>query len=103
MGAERVGLATDSILAARLDARLLLERGADVNAQDKGHTTPLLLATRRGTYDLARMLLVSWRGAQCEESEGGETPLHLVLEGDFVERRRYSRILHAYSWNAARM
>ena len=41
---------------------LLLERGADVNAQDQNHTSPLLLAAERHLVDITRILLQ--RGAK---------------------------------------
>jgi ankyrin repeat protein len=59
---------------------LLLQRGANVNAQDEDHTTPLLLAIRRKMYDIMRFLLA--RGAKPNvKNVGGKTPLHLLLEG----------------------
>jgi ankyrin repeat protein len=58
-------------------ARLLLEYGADVNAQDKGHTTPLLLAMERGLYEIAELLLE--HGAEHNVKNGdGRGPLHLL-------------------------
>ena len=67
--------------AARL-VRLLLEHGADVNAQDKNKTTPLLLAIQQKMYDITRVLLS--RGAEPNvKDDRGRTPLHLLLEDTF--------------------
>ena len=69
------------ILAARL-VRLLLEGGADVNAQDKRKITPLLLAIELKMYDITRMLLA--RGAEPNvKNYYGETPLYLLSKGAF--------------------
>ena len=63
--------------------RLLLERGADVNARDKSHTTPVRRAIQRKMYDIARVLLN--RGAEPNVTDdGGNTPLHLLLGGDIT-------------------
>ena len=59
--------------------RLLLECGANVNAQDKYNTTPLLLAVKQKMYDIIRILLA--HGAEPNvKNDGGKTPLHLLLE-----------------------
>jgi ankyrin repeat protein len=58
-------------------AQLLLERGADVNSRDKGHETPLLLAMRHKTTNLARFFLE--HGADPNlKNEDGKTPLHII-------------------------
>jgi ankyrin repeat protein len=63
-------------------ARLLLDRGADVNAQDNNHVTPLLLAAERNLDDIARILLE--RGAEPNvKNNKGKTPLHILLDRNF--------------------
>ena len=47
-------------------AKLLLERGADMNAQDKDDATPLHLACYRRWLDIARVLLDFDGKAQAE-------------------------------------
>ena len=59
--------------------RSLLDRGADVNAQDQNRETPLLLAAERHMDKIARILLE--RGADPNvKNTRGKTPLHLLLE-----------------------
>jgi ankyrin repeat protein len=61
---------------------LLLDRGADVNTQDRNQATPLLLAMERHMVDIARILLD--RGAEPNlKNIKGKTPLHLLLERYF--------------------
>jgi ankyrin repeat protein len=63
--------------------QLLLERSANVNAQDKGCITPLHLACYYGRLEIAGALL--YNGARLgvnTKDELGQTPLHLVLEGN---------------------
>ena len=62
-------------------ALLLLERGADVNAPDKDHVTPLHLASSCGLLDIARLLLDHGATANVENIHG-QTPLHLVSQGE---------------------
>ncbi|KAN0131543.1 Ankyrin repeat-containing domain protein [Lactarius tabidus] len=62
-------------------ALLLLERGADVNAQDKDHGTPLHLASSLGILEIARLLLDHGATANVENIHG-QTPLHLVSQGE---------------------
>jgi ankyrin repeat protein len=65
-------------------ARLLLERGVDVNAREKSNVkfTPLHTAAFRGRLELAKVLLGHGANANAV-SEGGETPLHLVSRGEY--------------------
>ena len=49
--------------------KLLLERGADMHAQDKDYTTPLHLACYRGRLDIARVLLDHDAKAQAENDQ----------------------------------
>ena len=63
--------------------RLFLDHGADVDARDKNHATPLLLAAEEHMDDIARILLE--RGAYPNvKNIWGKTPLHLLLERDFT-------------------
>ena len=56
----------------------LLEHGADVNAQDNDHKTPLFLAMRYRTPDIVRCLLEHGANPNLGNHEG-KTPLHLLL------------------------
>src|SRR6266702_5258325 len=58
-------------------ARLLLERGVDVNAQRKDKWTPLHLASRNGNPGIIRLLLDHGANANTV-SENGDNPLHKV-------------------------
>ena len=59
-------------------AQLFLEHGVDVNALDRGHLTPLHLASSYGMFEIAQLLLDL--GAKADaENDRGQTPLHLVL------------------------
>jgi ankyrin repeat protein len=63
-------------------ARLLLERGVDVNAQDKVAWTSLHWAAFKGRVEVARVLLD--HGANVKlETEVGETALHVVSQGEY--------------------
>ncbi|KAH9034509.1 ankyrin repeat protein, partial [Lactarius pseudohatsudake] len=63
-------------------ARLLLDRGGDVNRQDKKQSTPLHVASSNGKLEIARFLLDN--GANVDAvSESGWTPLHDVSEGTY--------------------
>ena len=58
-------------------ALLLLERGADVNALDEDHATPLHLASSHGLLEIAQLLLDHGATANTENVYG-QTPLHVV-------------------------
>ena len=63
--------------------RLLVERGADVTAQDKSFSTPLHLASSFGTPEIVRLLIE--RGADITaEDERRRTPLHLASASRWV-------------------
>ena len=65
-------------------AQMLIERGADVSAQDKGGETPLHLASHSGHVEVAQMLIEL--GADVSAQNGdGETPLHQALRWRNVE------------------
>ena len=61
--------------------QLLLERGANVNAQDKDHLTPLHLACYNGKLEIVRALLSHGAGVNAKGILG-QTALHLVLDGN---------------------
>ena len=60
---------------------LLLERGADVNAQDQNRTPPLSLAVKRHLVDIARILLQHGAEPNIKDIKN-KTPLHVLLEQD---------------------
>ena len=62
----------------RLDtARLLLERGAEVDSREDRGTTPLLSAAWRGHLDLVDLFLEAGADVNARDSDGG-VPLHRV-------------------------
>ena len=65
-------------------ARLLLERGADVNVPVEANSTPLHLASFYGRVDTTRVLLDLGAAAN-STSKQGRTPLHSVAEGKYLK------------------
>jgi ankyrin len=64
-------------------ARILLARGADVDAHDEYGQTPLHRAAAYGNLDLVRLLMD--RGADVDAwTDGGSTPLHKVVQLSFA-------------------
>ncbi|KAH9056837.1 ankyrin [Lactarius vividus] len=63
-------------------ARLLLERGVDVNARNKSKTTPLHSAALKGMLEIVQVLLDYGAIADAKNDEG-KTPLHLVSQRDY--------------------
>jgi ankyrin repeat protein len=59
--------------------RLLMEHGADLNIQDRNHTTPLHLSIQENMFDLTRVLLFHGAVSGLKNNDG-KTPLHLLLE-----------------------
>ncbi|KAI1380595.1 ankyrin repeat-containing domain protein [Hypoxylon crocopeplum] len=87
-----------SILHAAYDnteiSRMLLAAGADVNAKDKKHSTPLSMAMRWGDVDTVKVLLEfepsteSKQKALCEAvSEGAVASLRLLLDAGADPRK----------------
>jgi ankyrin repeat protein len=68
---------------------MLIERGADVSAQDKDGRTPLHLAFQRGQLGIARTLVDRGAGVPDPDQDNdertpdqdndGRTPMHLAL------------------------
>ncbi len=84
---------TPLLLAARQGytntVHALLEDGADINQASTGdHTTPILIATLNGQFDLAMDLLN--RGADPKiASENGATPLYAALNCEWAPKALY--------------
>ena len=56
---------------------MLIEHGADATMQDKAHSTPLHLASSKGSAETVRLLLQ--HGADvATQDENNRTPLHLA-------------------------
>ena len=63
-------------------ARLLLERGVDVNARDKIGWIPLHMAAFHGRVGVAQVLLDHGANATLE-TKNGETALHIISRGKY--------------------
>ena len=80
----------DSEDSVRL-ARLLLERGVDVNMQDNVHNSPLHSASYSGKVEIVRVLL--YHGAIANaKNNWDETPLHQVSLGEYKSPEDGARI-----------
>jgi ankyrin repeat protein len=66
-------------------AQLLLERGADVNAQEMNRETPLFSAAFFGKIELARVFL-DHGAIVTAEGYDGQTPLHALSRGKCVSQ-----------------
>lgn len=62
-------------------ARLLLDRGVNLNGRDKDEITPLHMACYNGHVGIAMMLLDYGAQSNAEDIRG-QTPLHQVLLGN---------------------
>ena len=74
------GVDADSGGGDQATARLLLEWGAAVNAQDPGGWTPLMRAAEKGHEAVVELLLLEWRAAVEVTDEDGCTPLMWAAE-----------------------
>lgn len=61
-------------------ARLLVQRGANVNLADQEGTTPLLMAVHHGDEQIVEFLLS--QGAICTADQDGRDVLHWAIKGD---------------------
>ncbi|KAH8995437.1 ankyrin repeat-containing domain protein [Lactarius akahatsu] len=82
-------------------AQILLERGADVNAQDINRETPLHFASVSGRLEIARVLLDHGAIATTETYDS-ETPLHAISRGkyDAQDSTRLARLLMEHGVDA---
>eukprot|EP00919_Chromeraceae_sp_WS-2016_P078253 GHVR01185308.1.p1 GENE.GHVR01185308.1~~GHVR01185308.1.p1 ORF type:complete len:144 (+),score=6.42 GHVR01185308.1:273-704(+) len=83
---------TPLILASRKGltdiARLLIDKGADVNVQDKDEDTPLILATNKGLTDIVRLLID--KGADVNvQAKDEDTPLILASRKGLTDIARF--------------
>jgi ankyrin repeat protein len=67
-------------------AQLLLERGANVHAQDKDYNTAVQFAALSGRFEIAKVLLDHSVLNTAVDNEPGETPLHLVSRSQYVSQ-----------------
>jgi len=77
---------------APLLAQKLLECGADVNAQNKNHETPLHLASRLRLFEMAEFLLEHGADVNVKNSKG-RSPLQLAFGR---KRREIKKLMLEY-------
>ena len=75
--------------------RLLLEHGADINALQNNHSTPLHVAARLGRVEVVHVLLEHGANVGAEDN-GGKTAYHIA------EGRRHHEIMRLLSEHRAR-
>ena len=68
---------SDQSIVKAETAQVLIEHGADVTMQDKAHSTPLHLASFRGSTETVRLLLQHGADVAVQD-ENNRTPLHLA-------------------------
>ena len=71
--------------------RILVKHGADVTARDGTHSTPLHLASSRGSHDIVRLLIKYGAGVNTLNGNHSSS-LHLALAG--INSRSTSRRMH---------
>ena len=75
--------------------QLLLERGADANARDNDHITPLHLASEDGRPKIARALLDHGANVNTENNRG-ETSLRRLSKGMKSVGSKHLRVARHY-------
>ncbi|KAL6298404.1 ankyrin repeat-containing domain protein [Sparassis latifolia] len=74
---------------ARLRCKLLISRGADINARDRANQTPLHRAATTGSTGFINILLHPPEGSPKTRlntaDRVGNTPLHLAMESAYAE------------------
>ena len=68
---------SDQSIVKAETAQVLIEHGADVTMQDKAYSTPLHLASFRGSTETVRLLLQHGADVAAQD-ENNRTPLHLA-------------------------
>ncbi len=63
-------------------ARLLIEKGADINARDKGGSSVLALAAGSNNIELARLLIARGAEVNAADEGGGTALLYATASGD---------------------
>lgn len=71
-------------------ARALIKAGAKINhVSDGDHTSPLLMATINGQFDLAKSLLLEFKADPKLASDAGATPLYTVINAQWAAKSLY--------------
>ncbi|MGV3709688.1 MAG: ankyrin repeat domain-containing protein [Gemmatimonas sp.] len=71
-------------------ARALLKAGAKIEHVSEGdHTSPLLMATINGHFDLAKVLLTEFKADPKKASDAGATPLYTVINAQWAAKSLY--------------
>lgn len=82
---------SDEMVGTR-NARVLLEHGADVNARDDTHSTPLHLASYMGNGKAVGLLIQHGADVNAQD-ERQRTPLHRVVSSCLTLRREIVHLL----------
>ncbi len=71
-------------------AQALLKAGAKVtHVSDGDHTSPLLMATINGHFDLAKVLLTEYKADPKQASDAGATPLYTTINAQWAAKSLY--------------